>query len=99
MIVVKVEMWPLGNEKRAYEMTRAYIANLGGTTLETKGEYGTYKADFMQSVQFNPKKIWKTGAVQRIHRHKRGLWDILYVALRSIGMEERNPNKNEEAHP
>jgi len=91
MIVLKVEMWPNGDEEKAYEHSRAYIVNDGKTSLETRGDYGSYNVKFMQSVRYNPRKIWRRARAERIHRSKRGVWDILYVALRSIGMEKRNP--------
>lgn len=89
MIVVKIEIWPNGDESKAREHSRAYIANDEKTTNETKGELGSYDAKFMQSVQFNPKKVWKTGRAEKIHRTKQGVWDIIYVCLKSIGMEAR----------
>lgn len=90
MIVVKVEIWPKGDEKSARELTRAYIANDVVTSIRTKGSYGSYNADFMQSAQFNPKKVWKKGRAENVHRTKRGVWDIIYLCLKSIGMEKRN---------
>lgn len=37
MIVVKLEMWPKGDESRKYELGRTYIYNAGGTTK--RGDY------------------------------------------------------------
>lgn len=37
MIVVKLEMWPHGDEGRAYTLGRTYIANVGGDTK--RGDY------------------------------------------------------------
>lgn len=91
MIVVKVEIWPRGNEGKAFELSRAYIANDAKTSAKTDGEYGSYDAKFMQSFQFNPNKIWKKGRAENIHRKRRGVWDILFVALRSAGLDKRNP--------
>ena len=91
MLVVKIEMWPNGDESKAYEHSRAYIMNNCVTTLKTRGAYGSYSVKFMQSHLFNPNKVWKSGKAENIHRTRRGIWDILYVALRSIGMEKRNP--------
>ena len=90
MLVVKVEMWPKGHESKAHEICRAFIANDGKTSRETEGEYGSYNARFMQSVRFNPKKVWRTGRVEKIHRSKRGVWDILFACLRSAGLGHRN---------
>ncbi|MBM9499722.1 hypothetical protein JWG44_05585 [Leptospira sp. 201903071] len=91
MIVVKIEIWPNGDESKKREHSRAYIANDRTTTEATKGAYGSYDARFMQSEAFNPKKVWKSARADRIHRKLRGAWDILYVALRNAGLEERNP--------
>ena len=91
MLVLKIEMWPNGDESKAYEHSRAYISNDARTTLKTRGTHGSYTVRFMQSCRYNPKKVWKQGRAENIHRTRRGLWDILYVALRSIGMEKRNP--------
>lgn len=91
MIVVKCEMWPGGDERKAYPLCKAEIANDGDTSEETDGRKGSYKARFMQAEQFNPKKVWRSSKVPPISRSRRGVWDILYVALRNAGMEERNP--------
>lgn len=37
MIVVKLEMWPYGDESRKYDLGRTYIANVGGDA--ERGEY------------------------------------------------------------
>jgi len=91
MLVIKIEMWPNGDESKAYEHSRAYIVNDCKTYILSKGALGSYDVRFMQSCRFNPKRTWKIGRAENIHRTRRGLWDILYVALRSIGMEKRNP--------
>lgn len=90
MVVVKVELWPNGHEEHAKELTRAYITNNGITSKETNGEFGSYEAKFMQSYQFNPKKIWKKSTVHRIHRERRGIWDILFASLFNAGLAKRN---------
>lgn len=93
MIVVKVCMWPGGHKEQEYEIARAYIANDGKRTRETNSKKGDYIARFMQSNKFNPNKVWKTSSATNIDRVRRGVWDILYVALHSIkGMEKRNRN-------
>jgi len=38
MIVVKIELWPFGNESKSRELGRAYIANDGTGDLE-RGNY------------------------------------------------------------
>lgn len=90
MIVVNIEVWPRGDESKKYPIAKAFIANEGTTTEKTAGEYGSYTAKFMQSEQFNPHKVWKVGVADRVHRRNRGVWDILYLCLKSAGMDRRN---------
>lgn len=90
MIVVKVELWPHGDESKARELSRAFISNDLKTTAETRGEYGSYECKFMQSQQFNPSKVWKKSRAKFIHRTKRGVWDILFVGLYNAGLLKRN---------
>ncbi|EKR46034.1 hypothetical protein LEP1GSC151_2766 [Leptospira interrogans serovar Grippotyphosa str. LT2186] len=91
MIVVKIEIWKDGDPTKVREHSRAYISNDRTTTEVTNGALGSYDARFMQSEHFDPKKIWKRSRAERIHRKARGVWDILYVALRNAGLDKRNP--------
>lgn len=90
MLVIKVELWPRGSEENATELARAYISNDVKTTMETGGHCGSYDAKFMQSVQFNPKKVWRTGRAENVNRRHRGVWDIIYLCLKSAGLDKRN---------
>ena len=94
MLVVKIEIWPLGDERGAKEICRGYIANDGKMSAQTGSVYGSYDAKFMQSSQFDPGKVWRKGRAERIHRSLRGPWDILYSCLRSAGLDKRNPEAN-----
>jgi hypothetical protein len=42
VIVIKIEMWPGGNESRAQEFARATITNQTSTTQQTAGRLGDY---------------------------------------------------------
>lgn len=90
MLVIKIELWPFGEEEKSKEIARAFICNDGETSKKTRGIFGSYDAKFMQSDRYNPKKVWKKGRAENIHRTKRGVWDILYLCLKSIGMDKRN---------
>jgi hypothetical protein len=93
MIVVKVEMWPGGDERRAEEFSRAYIANEVTTTVSTQGRQGTYTVRLMGGIWGRPdclKRTWKMGKVEGFDRVKQGVWDLIYLALRdTVGY--RNP--------
>lgn len=78
MVVVKIELWPRGDESRKIHLGTATITNDGkGTVLK-----GDYKVKL--SKWGRPKVAWKVGEVKNFPRTTRGPWDLLYCALRSI---------------
>lgn len=86
MIVVKVEMWPGGDESRAQEFARATITNQVRTTVESGGKLGDYAVKLSGGIWGRPecaKRIWKMGKVSGFDRVHRGVWDLLFLALRS----------------
>lgn len=90
MLKVIIEMWPKGSEANKFVHSTAIMYNDGKESFNTNGEYGSYRGVFMQSHQFNPNRAWKTSQVKRIHRRKRGVWDILFCLLYKAGMWDRN---------
>jgi hypothetical protein len=92
MIVVKVEMWPKGDEKRAREIGRAHIANVGGD-----GERADYDVKLLKSAKYsqhNAGKVYKRGRVEGFRRH-RGPWPLLFLALANA-LRLRAPNEIDE---
>ena len=90
MLRITVEIFPKGDESKRSVICIADIWNTGLTSLKTDGVYGDYEARFMQSVSYNPKKVWKKGFAKKIHRKNRGVWDILYLCLKNAGLDKRN---------
>ncbi len=87
MIVVKVEMWPNGDESRAVEFGRMVIINQEQTTIKSQGHYGDYKVELRGGVYGRTdlyQKLWKRGKVEGFPRKTRGLWDLMFVALRGL---------------
>jgi hypothetical protein len=86
MIVLKVEMWPGGDETRAIEFGRAYIANQVKTTVTSAGALGDYSVELRGGV-YNRldllNRTWKRGSVTGFDRVRRGAWDLIYQALRA----------------
>ncbi len=76
MIVVHVEMWPKGDEKRKYHLGTAKIANDKTGT----GATGNYKATL--SRKGSPNSIWKTVNVKGFPRKRLLTWDLVYRVLR-----------------
>ena len=78
MIVVKVELWPHGDESHARSLGFAEIANDGSGDLQT----GNYEVRLFQwgSVR----RLWKKGTVSGFDRKRHGPWDLLALALAAI---------------
>jgi hypothetical protein len=86
MIVVKVEMWPGGDESRAQEFARATITNQVKTTVQSAGKFGDYAVRLSAGIQGRPecmKRTRKAGTVTGFDRVRRGIWDLLFLALRN----------------
>lgn len=78
MLVVKIELWPRGDESKSVELHRGFITN-DGTGDSSNGNY---------KVKLNEKgnkdrlsKGWKTGYVKGFKRKKLLAWDLLLMAL------------------
>ncbi len=65
MIVVKIEVWPLGCENRAKEIGRIEVVN-DGTAGDGSGDsrYGNYGVALEHALKRRKRKgVWKTGEV------------------------------------
>lgn len=95
MIVIKVEMWPGGDESRAKEFGRAVITNKMGRTMETGGGKGDYTVSLHGGVwgmeHYKPRgNPWKQGSIEDFDRVNRGAWDLIFLCLRRV-VGWRNP--------
>ena len=93
MIVVKIEVWPMGDESKKYDMGVATIS-----LQKVEDGYGTYEVRLGKfgSNELNKKKnprlgTWKKATVGVHDRKKRGPWDLLYRSLRIL-VGKRNEN-------
>lgn len=76
MLVVKVELWPFGDESRMKELARGFIWN-DATGTSTRGNYQFVLKD-------GRGRKWKTGTVTDFPRTKLLGWDLLLRALYSV---------------
>ncbi len=84
MIVVKIELHPLGFEKNKRSLGLIEISNDLTGTKET----GNYKYKIFKWGR--GRRVWKCGRVEGISRSKRGPWDILYRCLQeAVGSRNR----------
>ena len=100
MIVVKVEVWPYGDETGAEEIASAYIGNMGSVEGSTH-EHGNYHAVFhgketkpgeQDAPPFYPHparhpKLKGEGFVKQFPRIKKGVWELVAEALRAAGLD------------
>jgi len=81
MVVIKVELWPMGNEAAARPLAEAHIANDGSGDMDT----GNYWVKLFKRRG----GIWRQGTVTGFPRRRLGEWDLLFRALLSC-VGERN---------
>lgn len=91
VIVVKVELWPRGDQKRARNLGVAEIEN-DGTGTAARGNYCVRLFKFGERADGSPSRaVWREGRIEGFDRAKRGGWDLLFLALRALVGGRRNP--------
>ena len=93
MIVVKIEMWPKGDESKAREIGRTYIYNSGGSVR--RGNYEARVCRKAKKFVHEPRKVIsgegfaRTGSVSDYPRVSSNVWRLVIRALRSCVPEEK----------
>lgn len=88
MLVIKIEMWPQGDESQAREIGRAHISNDGTGTPDR----GHYDVKLLKSAEYATRPgTWKKGRVQNFPRQVLGPWDLLFRALRDCVADRNKP--------
>lgn len=92
MIVLKIEMWPHGNEDKKREIGRTYIYNAGGTAK--RGDYEARvcrkgKTKFKLEDLRSGKGFTRTGRVENYPRLTYNVWRLAIKALRACFPEEK----------
>ena len=85
MIVVKVELWPLGFESRKRELGRMHLTNVG---VNETGKRGDYDVKVMR--RGTKDKVQRTGEVRDYPRLSYSIWRLVQRALRSSFPEEKS---------
>lgn len=81
MIVVKVELWPKGDESRKEEIGRMTISNDVTTTLRSP-DRGSYNVKLMRRGTAD--KVQKTTRVEDYPRRSYPVWVLIKRALDSL---------------
>lgn len=82
MIVVKVEMWPHGDESKAYELGSAVIVNQGGRAGDT---HGNYTAGFHRGKGTATERTTKFADVEHFPRKRLNVWHLIARCLKEAG--------------
>ncbi len=89
MIRITVELISAVAPERNKLLGVAEISNTGGKTAATRGALGDYHVRLYKAP---PKahEIWRGGKVEAFDRVSRGVWDLMFLALRNV-VGGRNP--------
>ena len=94
MLVLKLEMWPLGSEDQKREIGRMYIASVSDDANDEIGDYSALVApDGATTVPYpfncgGPPPL-RTGRVLGYPRLRHNVWRLVTRALRSCFPEEK----------
>ena len=84
VIVIRIELWPKGDEKLARTMGVGTIENIGTGSADR----GNYR---VRLSKFGGKGTWKRGYVRDFPRTRLGPWDLLFRALSAIVGHRNEP--------
>lgn len=91
MLVIKIELWPFGQESKKRELGRAHIINDSTGTLEI----GNYKVILFKSEEYsknNAGKVYKKGEVLSFNRLTESPWQLLKLALDNVLNKKNTKN-------
>ena len=81
MLVVKIELWPGGDESQARTLTTGRIYNDGHSPGHPRR--GNYEVA-LNGQGRNRGGLWRTGRVENFPRLSSGPWELLRRALNSV---------------
>jgi len=91
MIVIKIELWPMGFESKKRELGRMLIRNRGGT--QKRGDYGVQvlrKGSGVQVLRKGSKsKVLRECRVEDYPRESYNIWRLISRALKGTFPEEK----------
>jgi len=85
MIVVKIELWPLGDKSRSKEIGRMYVTNDGSGNVDR----GNYTVAVCRRGSTERTKPTRTGSVSNYPRQSYNVWRLILRALKSAFPEEK----------
>lgn len=95
MVVVKLEMWPEGDESKAYTLGRTYIWNetdeAEHAANPNRGDYGVavMRKGREEESQYLVGNIVRSGSVKNYPRLSYNVWRLIIRALKAAFPEEK----------
>lgn len=86
MLVIKIELWPGGDESRKRLLHEGRIWRHA-----TLGPYGNYRYTFSQANK--TKRLLREGGIEGFPRKRLSAWDLLFRCLKEA-FGERNQNSS-----
>jgi hypothetical protein len=89
VLVLKLELWPKGDQTRAREIGRTYICNEGGSL--TRGDYGVHvcRRGKLDVVPRDNSKGGRQATVKGYPRLRFNVWRLVLRSLLAAFPEER----------
>lgn len=81
MIVVRVELWPKGDEAKARPLGMVFVANDGTSRVRARGSYD------VRAWGKKNRPLRRAGRVENFPRRSRTVFDLLRRALGALGYE------------
>ena len=87
MIVIKVLLWPGGDESRERELGRTYVYNVATSFGGAIGSYGVrvmrrgVKTEYTRGVYEGKERVTRCAEVKDHKRHQANVWNLVYKAL------------------
>jgi hypothetical protein len=93
MLVIKIEMWPGGDQSRAYPHGEIRITNISeGAQRSAASLVGDYLVELFKSPKLaKAPGVWKRATVRGFPRRRLGTYDLLLRGLAAAIPLARNP--------
>jgi len=84
MLVVKIELWPAGNEGKAKELYRLFINRTGSSEDGNRGDYHLRFLRKHKTDRFNENQMLRRGNIYSWPRKTNNVWLLLQKAIQEL---------------
>jgi hypothetical protein len=83
MLVIKVELWPQGDESRKSEISRMNLWNVHSYVDTKGGRVSDYEFTIVEPSAWGDDQTFHHGTLERMNRNK-SVWSLIRSALKTI---------------